>query len=104
MKSMEQKKILKVMIHATDKKTLTETLREYHLDIGCAGLRREEDGTIVVESYLPAEKVDELHKPGIKVQVLEDASQRCRERQKEVTTQNNFLRSTEIPHGFGKKE
>jgi hypothetical protein len=92
------------MIHATDKKTLTETLREYHLDIGCAGLRREEDGTIVVESYLPAEKVDELHKPGIKVQVLEDASQSGRERQKEVTTQNKFLRSTEIPHGFGKKE
>jgi hypothetical protein len=51
------------MIHAADKKTLTETLQEYHLDIGCAGLRRQEDGTTVVESYLPTEKVDKLHKP-----------------------------------------
>lgn len=92
------------MIHATDKKTLTATLREHHLDIGCAGLRRQEDGSIIVESYLPAEKLDQLHKPGIKVQVLEDASQSGRERQKEVITQNKFAHSAEIPHGFGKKE
>ena len=38
MKSMEEKKILKVMIHGADKKTLNETLQEYPLDVGCAGL------------------------------------------------------------------
>ena len=64
----------------------------------------QEDVTIVVESYLPADRVYELHKPGIKIQVLEDASQSGRERQKEVTKQNKFADSTEIPHGFGKKE
>jgi hypothetical protein len=98
-----EKKIMKVIIKAPDKKTFTDLLVEYHLDI--AGEHRDKDGKIVTEAYVSSKKIDQLRKPGIEIQVVEDATQTGLERQKEVSSSNRFsFEGQSHIKGLGKKE
>jgi hypothetical protein len=98
-----EKKIMKIIIKAADEKTFTDLLVEYHLDT--AGEYRDKDGKIVTEAYVPSKKIDQLHKPGIEIEVVEDATQTGLERQKEVSSLSRFSLQSEGPiKGLGKKE
>jgi hypothetical protein len=97
------KKIMKVIIKAADVKAFTDMLKEYHLDT--AGEHRDKDGKIVTEAFVPSKKIDQLRKPGIEIQVVEDATQTGLERQKEVSSLNRFsLEGQSLIRGLGKKE
>jgi hypothetical protein len=98
------KKIFKVIIRTSDEKAFTELLQQHHLDT--AGEHREKDGKIVAEAYVPSSQIDELHKPGVEIKVVEDAAQTGLERQKEVSSMNRFAldERSPPPRGFGKKE
>jgi hypothetical protein len=98
-----EKKIMKVIIKAADKKTFTDLLVEYHLDI--AGEHRDKDGKIVTEAFVPFKKIEQLRKPGVEIIVVEDATQTGLERQKEVSSLNRFSLESQGPiKGLGKKE
>lgn len=98
-----ENKITKIIIKAADVKIFTDMLMEYHLDV--AGEHRDKDGKIVTEAYLPSKKIDQLRKPGIEIQVIEDATKTGMERQKEVSSLNRFSTRGQGPiRGLGKKE
>ena len=94
---------MKIIIKAADKKTFTNILSEYHLDI--AGEHRDKDGKIVTEAFVPSKKIDQLRRPGVEIIVVEDATQTGLERQKEVSSLNRFTLGEQGPiRGLGKKE
>jgi hypothetical protein len=80
-------------------------LREHHLDIGCTGgIRPQDDGTFIVQAFVPGTNIDRLAKLGVEIKVFEDTVSTSRVRQKEVPKGNRFADSREIPRGFGRKE
>jgi hypothetical protein len=97
------KKIMRVIIKAADVKTFTDMLREYRLDT--AGEHRDKDGRIVTDAFVPYKKIDQLRRPGIEIQIVEDATQTGLERQKEVSSLNRFSPESQGRiRGMGKKE
>ena len=96
-------KILRILITARDKQTLSDLLRENPLDLACAGPRRLEGGAVSVEAYVPEDQVDRLRRYEVKVDVLDDASATARARQKEVGRGNRFEGKDRVPRGLGRK-
>ncbi len=96
------KKIMKVIIKSTDEETFTGMLGQYQLDT--AGEHRDKDGKIVTVAYVPEKKIEQLRKPGIEIEVVEDATQIGLKRQKEVSSVNRLAASEGPIKGLGKKE
>jgi hypothetical protein len=99
-----EKNILRVRINTKDEKAFVDLVLTKHLDM--AAEHREKDGTIVAEAYVPSTQIDQLHKPGVGIEVIEDANKTGRERQKQVSSVNRFALDEQPspPRGFGKKE
>lgn len=100
---MPDEKILRILITAPDKQTLTALLSENPLDLGCAGPQRQESGAVSVEAYVPEARIERLRRYAAKIDVLDDASATARERQKEVGRGNRFEGENRVPRGQGRK-
>jgi len=95
-------RILRILITARDKETLSTLLRENPLDLSCGGPRRREGGLITVEAFVPENDLDRLRRYPVQIEVIEDASAKGRERQKEVGQGNRFAGKI-TPRGMGRK-
>jgi len=103
----ENRKILRVSIHAPDSQSLIELLKEKHLDVG-GGPKCQSDGTVTIDAYVPEEILGSLQAKkvrdiGIKIEVVEDASETGRERQKEVGKGDRFEAGKKLPSGLARK-
>jgi hypothetical protein len=98
-------KFERILITAVDAKTLRALLRERPLDMSCGGPKVHENGAASVEAYVPAGTRDALRRPGIRIDVLEDASATAAQRQQEVGKGNRFRGDGQkaIPRGLGRK-
>ena len=99
----DTEKILRILITAKDKQTLSALLRENPLDLSCGGPRRAAGGAITAEAYVPAERVDRLRTYAVKIDILDDASATARARQQEVGQGNRFEGENRVPRGVGRK-
>ncbi|HEX3529329.1 MAG TPA: hypothetical protein VH988_19905 [Thermoanaerobaculia bacterium] len=95
-------RILRILLTARDKEALAALLRENPLDLSCGGPRRRADGLITVEAFVPEGDLDRLRRYSVQVDVIEDASAKGRERQKEVGQGNRFEGKI-TPRGLGRK-
>ena len=95
-------KILRILITARDKQTLSALLRENPLDLACAGPRRQKEG-VGVEAYVPESQLDRLRRHAVKIDILDDASATARARQEEVGRGNRFEGEHRVPRGVGRK-
>jgi hypothetical protein len=105
-----EKKILRVTIRTRDKNAFTKLLQE-HRYLDTAGERRDKDGNISAEAFVPESRIVELQRqPGVEIRVLEDAVQTGFQRQADVSSTNQFARARDDqsppspPRGFAKKE
>jgi hypothetical protein len=57
-----------------------------------------------MDAYVPEELLDELKRAGGDFEIVEDATQVGKERQKEVGHGDRFEEGTTVPRGLGKKE
>lgn len=102
---MQKKEILRVKIKADNDKLFAEFLQKNkHLDM--AAERRQKDGKVVAEAYAEPEVAKNLGKPGIEIEIIEDANKTGKERQQEISNMNRFAldAATEPPRGLAKKE
>jgi hypothetical protein len=102
---MQEKEILRVKIIAKDDKIFSEFLKE-HANLDTAAERRQKDGKIIAEAYAEPEVANSLSKPGIKIELIEDANKTGKERQQEISNMNRFAlgQAAERPKGLAKKE
>ena len=94
-------RILKVRIQG-EREELQKLLRERSLDLNCGGTRRQADGSFQLEAFIPETELQPMSRVGLKVEVVEDATAKGRERQKEVSREARFSRQ-QPPRGLGKK-
>jgi hypothetical protein len=99
----DQEKIVRVLITAPDKASLTAVLREQQADFACAAQRRHETGAVSVEAYVPESRLDALRRYPVKIDLLEDASATARARQAEVGRGNRYAEKNAVPRGLGRK-
>jgi len=99
------KEIQKVKIKAENDKVFIEFLKQYP-GLDMAAERRQKNGKIHAEAYVEREVANNLSKPGIDIEIIENASETGKQRQQEISKTNRFELAGEIgpPHGFAKKE
>jgi hypothetical protein len=95
--------IQRILITAPDGAALRALLREHRLDLSCGGPKPLEGGAVSVEAYVPEDQVERLRAPGVKVDILGDASAVARARQKEVGGGNRYVGEDAVPRGLGRK-
>lgn len=95
-------RILRIRITARDRETLSALLRENRLDLGCAGPKRREGGTVTLEAFVREGQLEGLRRYKVEIEVIEDATAKGRERQKEVGKGNRF-EGGKAPRGLGRK-
>jgi hypothetical protein len=100
----ENKIIFRIALKSPDRKTLSKLIKEFQLDIGGGGPKRLRSGTLVTDAYVPKEILEKLKEAGISFEVIENATDVGRERQKEVDSGDRFEGGKKVPHGLGKKE
>jgi hypothetical protein len=93
--------LLRVRITAKDPDALKKLLSENALDLSCGGPKRLE-GRIVLEAFVPEDRLDGLRRYPVEIDVIEDATAKGLERQKEVGKGNRF-EGGKLPHGLGRK-
>jgi hypothetical protein len=98
----ESPRILRILITAREKEALSTLLRENALDLSCGGPKRREGGVITLEAFVPEAELDRLRRYPVQIDVIEDASAKGRERQKEVGKGNRF-EGKKVPRGLGWK-
>ena len=94
-------RILKVHIQGSGEE-LRHFLRDHPLDLNCGRPSRQADGSFLVEAFVRESQVPQISRAKVRVTVVEDASAKGRERQKEVSRENRFA-GKEIPRGLGRK-
>jgi hypothetical protein len=102
---MAEEKIVHVRIYAKDAKAL-KALPMAQMDMGCmGGIKRQEDGGLAFEALIPESVMNmkTVKDKRIKLEVLADALEESRERQKQVGKGNRFTGENWIPRGLGKK-
>jgi hypothetical protein len=102
--SAKEKKILRIALRAPDREALEKLVKEHQLDIGGGGAKRLPDGTISMEAYVPQELLDRLKRSKASFEIIEDATEVGRQRQKEVGKGDRFEGGKKVPRGLGKKE
>ena len=99
------RKMFKVVIHASDEEALTNLLRQRSIDIGCTGgIRQHSDGSFTVQGYMPESNIETLPKAGLDIKVFKDVSSTSQKRQKEIPKGDRFVDPKKVPSGFGRKE
>lgn len=92
-----------VRIVASGREALRE-LPAVAMDTGCTGgVRARPDGTFMLEAYVREPLLAELRRLGCKVEILADAADELRRKQKQVGKGNRFSGADWIPRGVGKK-
>ncbi|MDQ1276456.1 MAG: hypothetical protein QG610_2034 [Euryarchaeota archaeon] len=104
----DRSKIFKVVIRAADEPGLIELLRNKPLDLG-GGPKRQPDGTITIDAYVPEDmlqslQVENIRESGISIQVAEDATEVGHQRQQEVGKTDRFEEGKKLPNGLARKE
>ena len=94
---MEEEKFFRIRIFAPDLETLTSFLRKQELDLGERGPRRQEDGTIVVEAFVPERIISDLKKTRLEIEVLEDLTEVGKKRQAQVGKGDRFQGGRRLP-------
>ena len=61
------------------------------------------DGSVRIDAYVPADRVDELEADGVKVEIVGDETAAGRAAQAQVGRGNRFLTGDPVPHGVGRK-
>lgn len=102
--SAKEKKILRIALRAPDRETLAKLVKEHRLDVGGGGPRRQPDGTLSMEAYVPQELLERLKKRKAVFEIIEDATEVGKQRQKEVGKGDRFEGGKKVPRGLGKKE
>jgi hypothetical protein len=100
----ENKIIFRIAIKSPDRKTLSRLMKEFQLDIGGGGPKRLRSGILFTEAYVPEETLEKLKGAGISFEVIENATDVGRERQKEVNNGDRFEGGKKVPSGLGRKE
>jgi hypothetical protein len=96
---------MRVRLVLPDRQHLRELTELGPLNWGGRGPRLREDGRVAGEVYVSLGKVETLKKiKGIEVEVIEDATEVGKERQKEVGQGDRFEGGKKVPHGLGRKE
>lgn len=100
----KEKRILRIALRVPDREALEKLVKEHQLDIGGGGPRRLPDGTVIMEAYVPHELLDRLKRSKVSFEIIEDATEVGRQRQKEVGKGDRFEGGKKVPRGLGKKE
>jgi hypothetical protein len=88
---MTDETLVRILITAPDKASLTAVLREQGVDFACTPQRRLEGGAVSVEAFVPKSRLEKIRGHRVKIDVLdEDASATMRARQAEVGRGNRF--------------
>ena len=103
--SHQEKKIMRIALKAANRETLTTLAKQFRLHrSGGVRPKRLPDGTLRMDAYVPEELLDELERAGGDFEIVEDATQVGKERQKEVGRGDRFEEGNRVPRGLGKKE
>lgn len=102
--SAKEKKIMRIALRAPDRDTLAKLAKEHGLSMASIRPRRQPDGTLRVEAYVPPEMLERLQKKDAVLEIIEDATEVGRQRQKEVGKGDRFEGGKKVPRGLGKKE
>jgi hypothetical protein len=99
---MAARKVMRVLITATDRDTILALLRERKPEVaGSATILA--NGAVRINAFVLEKNVNGLKRRGVTVEVLGDQSAITRERRKEVGKGNRFLTGDPVPHGLGVK-
>jgi hypothetical protein len=96
--------IIRIRINAADGNSLLNDAKSLQLEIGGGGPRRRQDGGFYLDVYVPGQRIQELQRHDLRFEVIENASEIGRARQKEVGVGDRFDGGTIAPRGLGKKE
>lgn len=95
--------ILRVLITAPDRESLSNLLREQKPDVGCTAHHVDDRGVLHVEAYVPATQLEALRAYPVTIEVIEDATAKGRARQAEVGRDNPYEDRNVVPRGVGRK-
>lgn len=100
---MAENKMLHVRIYTDDSEAL-KALPMTQIDRGCmGGIKKQEDGGLVFEALVPESLPNAVKDKRIRFEVLDDALEKSRERQRQVGRGNRFTGENWVPRGLGKK-
>jgi hypothetical protein len=95
-------RILRVRITARDDEAIRALLRKRRLDVA-GGVKRDENGVVGIDAYVPENELAELADEPVDVEVVDDATATGQARQAEVGIGNRFAERGALPHGLGRK-
>jgi hypothetical protein len=96
--------IIRIRLNADDGNSLMNDAKSLRLEIGGGGPRRRQDGGFYLDIYVPEQRFEELQRHDLRFEVIENASEVGRARQKEVGVGDRFQGGMIAPRGLGKKE
>ena len=96
-------KVMRILITTRDADVLTGLLREHPIDMACGGPRRNREGAVTVEAYVPEAKIERLKRDGLTIDIIEDWTAATIARQQEVGKGNRFEGENRVPRGLGRK-
>lgn len=101
----KEQKIMRIALKGPKAEDLAKLVREFRLDIaGAGGVRRQPDDTVRMEAYVPEQVLDNLREAGGFFEIIENATEVGKERQKEVGRGDRFEGGKIAPRGLGRKE
>ncbi len=96
--------IFRIRFEVPNPETLARVINDFKLDMGTVRPIRGPNGSLRVEAYIPEEILSELQKTSLAIEVIENASEVGRQRQKQVVVGDPFEGGRIAPRGLGKKE
>ena len=105
---MSPESVIHIEIEARSLDDLKAFLDETQPDIGCRPIPRRKGDGYVMNAFLPETQLQAARESRaasrVSLRVLENATERGRERQQEVGEGNRFAARSETPRGLGRKE
>ncbi len=105
---MNNESIIHFQIQAPTLADLKRFTDEIRPDLGCRAVPRRIGGMFVLDAYLPESQLEMAQEmratTRVSLQVIENATEVGRERQREVGEENRFAARGQVPHGLGRKE
>jgi len=105
---MSPESVIHVQIQASTLADLKAFIDETQPDVGCRAIPRRMGDTYVMDAYVLETQLEAARQARaasrVSLQVLENATEVGRERQREVGEGNRFAARGETPRGLGRKE
>ena len=105
---MNNDSIIHFQIEASTLADLKRFTDEIRPDLGCRAVPRRIEGKFVLDAYLPESQLQAARglrtATHVSLNVIENATEVGRERQREVGEENRFAARGQVPHGLGRKE